>query len=465
MASIIKRKKNYSVVYNYTDDNGETRQKWETCHTHAEALKRKAEVENQQYTGTFLPPSNQNITDFLHDFVSLYGEKKWGVSMYDSQNSLIANYINPIIGNMEVQSITPRVVDKYIQTLQKTESVSTKTRKATTTYVTNQTIEKIIKLLRCAFKQAVRWELIAKNPFDNVVLPKTEYKKRDIWTADVIRTALDQCKDSKLYVAMNLSFACSLRMGEILGLTWDNVHISDEDIAADNAFVYVDKELARASKQAIEMLGQKDIYHVFAPLMPNTSTRVILKKPKTDSSIRKVWLPKTLAYILREWKAAQDELRGFLGDEYQEYNLVVALPNGRPCEDRIILKEFEKLRNEAGLPKVVFHSLRHSSTTYKLKLNHGDLKATQGDTGHAEIDMITSIYAHILDEDRKVNAQKFESAFYSNPDLRGVRPPEEPKAEPAQAPIDLAGLVEQLQKSPELAATLAALIAAQPATK
>ena len=103
--------------------------------------------------------------------------------------------------------------------------------------------------------------------------------------------------------------------------------------------------------------------------------------------------------------------------------MVVALPNGRPCEDRIILKEFAKLREDAGLPKVVFHSLRHSSTTYKLKLNHGDLKATQGDTGHAEIDMITSIYAHILDEDRKVNAQKFETAFYAKPDLRNVRPP------------------------------------------
>ena len=55
---------------------------------------------------------------------------------------------------------------------------------------------------------------------------------------------------------------------------------------------------------------------------------------------------------------------------------VVALPNGRPCEDRIILKEFEKLREKAGLPKVVFHSLRHSSTTYKLKLNHGCLLYT-----------------------------------------------------------------------------------------
>ena len=46
---------------------------------------------------------------------------------------------------------------------------------------------------------------------------------------------------------------------------------------------------------------------------------------------------------------------------------------------------------------------------------------------------ITSIYAHILDEDRKVNAQKFETAFYAKPDLRNVRPPEEPaKSEPAR---------------------------------
>ena len=314
------------------------------------------------------------------------------------------------------------------------------------------------------FWQAVRWEIIARNPFDNVILPKTEYAKRDIWTADMIRLALDKCTDSKLYVAMNLSFACSLRMGEILGLTWENVHISDEDIAADNAYVYIDKELTRASKRAIETLGEKDIYYIFTPLMPNTSTRIILKKPKTDSSIRKVWLPKTLAYILREWKKSQDELKGFLGDEYQDFDLVVALPNGRPCEDRIILKEFAKLREDAGLPKVVFHSLRHSSTTYKLKLNHGDLKATQGDTGHAEIDMITSIYAHILDEDRKVNAQKFETAFYAKPDLRNVRPPEEPaKSEPAT--LDLESLVEQLQKSPELASALAALIAAQATAK
>ena len=88
MASIIKRKKSYSVVYNYIDENGETKQKWETWHTHKEALKRKAEVENQQNNGTFLPPNNQKVSDFLYDFVSTYGEKKWGVSMYEQSNSL-----------------------------------------------------------------------------------------------------------------------------------------------------------------------------------------------------------------------------------------------------------------------------------------------------------------------------------------------------------------------------------------
>ena len=70
----------------------------------------------------------------------------------------------------------------------------------------------------------------------------------------------------------------------------------------------------------------------------------------------------------------------------------------------------------------------------------------------------SSIWVEV--EDRKINAQKFESAFYANPDLRKVTPPQE---QPQAQTIDLAALIEQLQKSPELANTLAALIAGQKA--
>lgn len=72
MASIIKRKKAYSVVYSYTTETGETKQKWETWHTHKEALKRKAEIENQQLNGSFVIPNSQKICDFMYEFVSLY---------------------------------------------------------------------------------------------------------------------------------------------------------------------------------------------------------------------------------------------------------------------------------------------------------------------------------------------------------------------------------------------------------
>ncbi len=453
MASVIKRKKSFAVVYNYTNEQGENKQKWESFKTNKEAQARKIEIESEMLKGTFIAPTHQSLKEFLQDFVSLYGEKKWGVSMYDASCALIANYVNPIIGQVEIQAINTRVVDKYIQTLQKTPAVNTKTRKATTRYLTSSNIEKIIKLLRCAFGQAVRWELVSKNPFDHAITPRTRNRRREIWNADTIRLALDACEDSKLYIAMNLAFACSLRLGEILGLTWENVHISDADIAANDAWIYIDKELARASKRAIDMLGEKDIYYIFAPIMENTSTRLVLKRPKTESSVRKIWLPKTVAYILREWYKSQLEMKNFLGDEYQDFNLVISQINGRPCDARVIEKEFSRLKVKAGLPNVVFHSLRHSSTTYKLKLNHGDLKATQGDTGHAEIAMITDVYAHILDEDRKINAQKFESLFYANPDLRTVRPPQEERQ-----PIDLEALVNQLRGSPELARTLATLI-------
>lgn len=91
--------------------------------------------------------------------------------------------------------------------------------------------------------------------------------------------------------------------------------------------------------------------------------------------------------------------------------------SGSPLEAGTIRVSFNKLIEEHHLPKVVFHSLRHSSVTYKLKLNKGDIKAVQGDSGHSQTDMVTNVYSHIIDEDRKKNAELFEDAFYKKNNL------------------------------------------------
>lgn len=459
MASIKRRRGKYHVVYYYFNECGEKKQKWESFNnTEAEAKHRKAEIEYKQGNRTFISPKKTTVSAFLDDFVSLYGVKKWSPSTYEANTGLIRNYIAPLLGDALMQDVTTIAADRFITILQRTKCPVFKNRYSKTEYMTPANIERINKLLRCAFKQAVRWDIVAKNPFDNTTLPKVKRKPREIWDAATIRKALDECKDGRLYVAINLSFACSLRIGEIVGLTWDNIHISDADIANDNAYLCVEKELARVKESSLAILGEEEIIKKFPRTMylENASTVIVLKTPKTESSVRKVWMPKTVAYILREWKDSQDKQKEFLGDEYLDYNLVVALPNGRPCEETVISNAFRRLKRDAKLPNVVFHSLHHSSTTYKLKLNHGDIKATQGDTGHSQADMVTKVYAHILDEDRKVNAQKFESAFYANPDLCSVKAPDEP-----QTALDVQSIIVQLQQSPELLSALTSLISNQ----
>ena len=75
--------------------------------------------------------------------------------------------------------------------------------------------------------------------------------------------------------------------------------------------------------------------------------------------------------------------------------------------------------------------------------------------------MVTDFYAHILDEDRKINAQRFEAAFYSNPDMRKVEREIVSEAQHQQnqaGGVDLLQLFSQLQANPEIAGQLAALL-------
>lgn len=413
MASIVKRKNKFAVVYNYIDENGNKRQKWESFNTNAEAKKRKTQVEYEQDNGTLIIPQAKTVSELLEEYVSIYGVNTWAMSTYEARRSLISNYINPIIGDMQISDVNTRVLDKYYQSLLKVKSKVTNNRKPSTEFLTCHTVREIHKLLRSAFNQAAKWDMVAKNPCLNATLPKEEHKPRDIWDAETLFRAIELCEDDILKLALNLAFACSLRIGEMLGLTWDCIDIRDESIESGNAFLFVNKELQRVNRDALEKLDEKGVIYKFPAVFARNSTMLVLKEPKTKTSIRKVFIPKTVAEMLKARYAELEEYKEIFGDEYIDYNLVFCSPNGRPMEGQIINRALSKLIKENDLPPVVFHSLRHSSITYKLKLNGGDMKSVQGDSGHAQAKMVADVYSHILDEDRRINAQRFEDTFYS----------------------------------------------------
>ena len=90
-------------------------------------------------------------------------------------------------------------------------------------------------------------------------------------------------------------------------------------------------------------------------------------------------------------------------------NLVIICTNSWDC-----YKWYRAWRAEhPELEKIVFHGLRHSSATYQLIESGGNIKAVQGNTGHATTGILMDTYAHTQDKPRLELAEKLEADFYS----------------------------------------------------
>ena len=108
-------------------------------------------------------------------------------------------------------------------------------------------------------------------------------------------------------------FSCSMCIGEITGLTWEDVILDEESIATNNAKVIINTEFSRINAKAMQKLKEKDIIKIFSTQKPHCTTRLVLKTPKTETSNRTVWLPKTVPELLVQYKKDKQALKEFLG--------------------------------------------------------------------------------------------------------------------------------------------------------
>ena len=144
----------------------------------------------------------------LKEFVELYGKDKWALSTFDTNTALIRNYIEPMIGETKLSNVTIHFLEKFYQKLTTTPAVVHPiTGKAASEFVGMSTIRDIHKLLRSCFKQAVKWELMEKNPADKAIVPKYKEAKREIWTAETLMDAMEDCDDDLLKLGVNLAFS------------------------------------------------------------------------------------------------------------------------------------------------------------------------------------------------------------------------------------------------------------------
>lgn len=411
MGSVVKKGNKYYAVYRFDSKDGEQKQKWERFDTRSAANKRLNEVAYRQDQGTFDEPNRMTVREFLDQYMSMHAKKHWSPSHYTQVVGLFKNYAIPYIGAEQISKLTTYKIDRYYDLLLRSPAVRQMPGKPTA-HVSTSIIRHLHTALSAAFSQAKKWGLISENPFVNASPPKHSPAKRDIWTAEAMFDNLSNCEDMLLVLAINLSFCCSLRLGELLGLSWDCTEIEKKSISDECASILVNKQLQRIPRSLLDMLQEDECLFVFPSVNPESKSVLVLKKPKTESSIRRVYLPAALAEMLREWKKLQDAQKRVLGSEYKDYNLILAHDNGTPLESNAIRKKLSKLIRDNQAPKIVFHSFRAASTTYKLRLTGGDVKAVQGDTGHAQAAMVLDTYARILDENRMNTAKLMQQAYY-----------------------------------------------------
>lgn len=261
--------------------------------------------------------------------------------------------------------------------------------------------------MHAVFVLAINWDYFDINPVKHIKLHKHAPLPKQYLMPDQIALVINEAfrqNDLLMALVIQLAFIRSLRKGEIAGLGWDAIDF-------EKASVFIDRELTRVHKSSLNALSHIKVYQRFPSFKHCPETVAVLKEPKTHSSIRTVFMPRSVISIFNLWKIEQKRYKKAYPNDFIDYNLVVTLQHGLPVSDQYITARFHALLNSCNLPRVTFHSLRHSSTSYKLALSGGNIKAVQGDNGHAQPNMVLSVYAQVCDKDREILCNKVGEDF------------------------------------------------------
>jgi integrase len=156
------------------------------------------------------------------------------------------------------------------------------------------------------------------------------------------------------------------------------------------------------------ILSSNEIAFSFSPL-PGGYTET---EPKTAKGRRKIILPDFVIEALKLHRIQQYELRLKAGADWQDQDYVFTELKGGPLNPRYILKMFDRVLNEAGLPHIPFHNLRHSAATLLLSMGVNP-KVVQEILGHSNISMTMDVYGHVLPSMHRDAMHKWDDAFGS----------------------------------------------------
>lgn len=187
----------YDVVYDYKDNHGKRKQKRKRFSKKVDALAYKHTIEADKVNNEFIAPRNITVAEMFAKWIDVYKNTHWQHSQYRNVVGIVNNYINPNLGEKKIQELKPYDVENFYDTLRKTKIRNPNKKdieNGTVRCLSPKSISHVHSVMKTAFNKAVEWQWLKYNP---VVCrpPKVRQKQKLIWTADMVKIALDNMDD------------------------------------------------------------------------------------------------------------------------------------------------------------------------------------------------------------------------------------------------------------------------------
>ncbi len=360
------------------DENGKQKRKTVYGKTQAEALAKLGEVKQQLATGTFTD-TKLTVKAYLEQWLT-HKEAQVKPRTAELYRHVSEYHIMPRIGRRRLDKLTPLDVQGMVAGVAANGSIRTANQCRT--------------VLFSALKQAIRWQLLARNPVEAVDELKETHREMTLWTPEEVVRFLDTARAHRLYPLFYLALSTGMRRGELLGLRWQDVNGSIISI-----------------RQTLVPVGNK----------------IMVGTPKTKKGQRRVSVSPDVLEVLALHKAVQEVEHSRLGEAWADSGLVFPTEIGTPMHPRNLERTWYTLQDkardawqaaleEAGdvttleqleahklLPRARLHDLRHLHVSLLVKRGV-DARTIADRVGHTRASFTLDVYTHLFEEQRTAAA-------------------------------------------------------------
>ena len=340
-----------------------------------EAVKNLETARYQIMNGVYFKDDSITFDSWFEVWINDYKKPNSKTGTINTYTQNYRAYIHDTLGKRQMRDIRTDQIQRFYNIL--------------SDKVSHNTLEVCRAILNGMYTQAIRNELLQKNPVANAVLPKDNKKH----TAKVLseseqRTFLKYAKSSRFYPIYELALSTGMRSGELRGLQWSDIDFENRVIHVTHTLVYYDGT-------------------------------TFLDSPKTQSSERDIPMLNNVEILLKQQRRFRFEYRAKMGElwnpvkEFEDlvFTNYYGNPIDRDCFKRDLDKVIKQMVDDGiPFPRITPHTFRHTFATRSIE--HGiSYKVLQTIMGHSDLSTTMDTYAHVLPNTKASEMEKLENMF------------------------------------------------------